>query len=105
MAIEVVTLGTGNPLPDPGRAGPATLVRAAGRLFLVDAGRGVCMRLAAAGVLPPMLEAVLFTHLHSDHFCDLNDVVTTQWIMGQQPRPLPLFGAPPLEAVVTAMMA
>ena len=39
------------------------------------------MRLAAAGVLPFMLDAVLLTHLHSDHICDLNDVVTTQWVM------------------------
>ena len=29
------------------------------------------MRLAAAGVLPVMLDAVLLTHLHSDHICDL----------------------------------
>ena len=50
MTIEVVLLGTGNPLPDRDRAGAATLVRAGGRSLLVDAGRGVCMRLAAAGV-------------------------------------------------------
>ena len=39
MTIEVVLLGTGNPLPDPSRAGAATLVRAGGRTFLFDAGR------------------------------------------------------------------
>ena len=57
MTIDVVLLGTGNPLPDRDRAGAATLVRAGGRTMLVDAGRGVCMRLAAAGVLPFMLDA------------------------------------------------
>ena len=81
MTIEVVLLGTGNPLPDPARAGAATLVRAGGRTLLFDAGRAVCMRLAGAGVLPMMLDAVLLTHLHSDHICDLNDVITTQWVM------------------------
>jgi len=30
MAIEIVLLGTGNPLPDRDRAGAATLVRAGG---------------------------------------------------------------------------
>jgi ribonuclease Z len=92
MTIEVVLLGTGNPLPDRDRAGAATLVRAGGRTLLVDAGRGVCMRLAAAGVLPVMLEGVFLTHLHSDHICDLNDVVTTHWVMSQVPKTLRVFG-------------
>ncbi len=103
--IEVVLLGTGNPLPDPSRAGAATLVRAGGRSILVDAGRAVCMRLAAAGVLPVMLEAVLLTHLHSDHICDLNDVVTTQWVMSPVAKPLAVFGPPGTRGVVDGMRA
>ncbi len=105
MAIEVVLLGTGNPLPDSVRAGAATLVRVDGRSILVDAGRGVCMRLVAAGVLPPMLDSVLLTHLHSDHICDLNDVVTTQWVMSPVPKAFRLFGPPRTQEVVAGMRA
>jgi ribonuclease Z len=108
MSIEVVLLGTGNPLPDPARAGAATLVRAGERTFLFDAGRAVCMRLVAAGALPMMLDAVILTHLHSDHICDLGDVVTTQWVMCMQPKTLPIYGPPGTRAVVdglTAMLA
>ena len=39
-----------------------------------------------------MLERVLLTHLHSDHVCDLNDVVTTQWVMTREPTPLRIAG-------------
>jgi ribonuclease Z len=105
MTIDVVLLGTGNPLPDRDRAGAATLVRAGGRTVLFDAGRGVCMRLAAAGVLPFMLDAVFLTHLHSDHICDLNDVVTTQWVMSPVPKPLRIFGPPRTRDVVAGLTA
>jgi ribonuclease Z len=105
VAIDVVLLGTGNPLPDRDRAGAATLVRAGGRTMLVDAGRGVCMRLVAAGVLPMMLDEVLLTHLHSDHICDLNDVVTTQWVMSPVRKSLRVFGPPRTREVVDGMRA
>ena len=50
--IEVTLLGTGSPIPDPDRAGPSTLIRAGGQTFLVDCGRGVQQRLAAAAPAP-----------------------------------------------------
>jgi ribonuclease Z len=105
VAIEVVLLGTGNPLPDPNRAGAATLVRAGDRTFLFDAGRAVCMRMAAAGTLPLMLDAVILTHLHSDHISDLGDVVTTQWVMCPQPKTLSLYGPVGTQVVVDGLMA
>jgi ribonuclease Z len=103
MTIDVVLLGTGNPLPDRDRAGAATLVRAGGRTMLVDAGRGVCMRLVAAGVLPVMLDGVFLTHLHSDHICDLNDVITTQWVMSPVPKSLRVFGPPRTREVMDGL--
>lgn len=105
MPIQITLLGTGSPLPNPDRAGPSTLVRAGDAVLLVDCGRGVVMRLAAAGVLPIGLSAVLLTHLHSDHITDLNDVVTTQWVMTQQTTPLRVFGPPGTRQVVDAVLA
>lgn len=90
--MELITLGTGSPIPDPNRAGPATLVRANGLQLLFDCGRGVLMRLAGAGVLPPMLHRVFLTHLHSDHVTDFNDVLTMRWAMPALAAPLPVTG-------------
>ncbi len=90
--IVITLLGTGGPVPDPHRAGPATLVTAGPEQFLVDAGRGVLVRLAATGSGADQLSAVLLTHLHSDHITDLNDVITTRWIMTFEPSPLRIVG-------------
>jgi len=104
--MEVVLLGTGNPVPDPHRAGPATLVRAGGRLLLVDCGRGVTMRLAGAGTNPAALDAVLLTHLHSDHVWSLNDVLTTRWVLQPvEPAPFPVVGPVGTAAFVDATLA
>lgn len=92
--MRVTTLGTGSPIPVPDRAGPATLVQAGGQNLLFDCGRGVLLRLSAVGIIPPALDNVFLTHLHSDHITDFNDVVTTRWVMSPLPNPLPVTGPP-----------
>lgn len=103
--IEITLLGTGSPLPDPNRAGPSTLVRAGSTTLLVDCGRGVLLRAAAVGVGAGQLDALLLTHLHSDHITDLGDVITSRWVTGMAPNPLRIIGPPGTEAVVTATLA
>jgi ribonuclease Z len=105
MATTVTLLGTGSPIPDPNRAGPSTLVRGDGTIVLVDCGRGVLMRLCAAGVFPFMLDALLITHLHGDHVTDLGDVITTNWVMSPVPHPLRIVGPPGTAEVVEATLA
>ena len=104
-ALEVVLLGTGGPMPDPGRAGPSTLIRGGDKIFLVDAGRGVLMRLAAVGVGADRLTATLLTHLHSDHLTDLNDVITTRWVTTFVPSPLVVVGPPRTQHLVDGILA
>jgi ribonuclease Z len=103
--IEITLLGTGSPAPDPDRAGPATLVRAGEQIFLVDCGRGVLQRLAAVGVGPSGLTALLLTHLHSDHIADLGDLIISSWITNfGTPRPLVVIGPPGTKTVVDATL-
>jgi len=104
--IEVTLLGTGSPIPDPNRAGPATLVRAGGQVFLVDCGRGVLQRAAAVGVGAAGLSALLLTHLHSDHIAELGDVLITSWVtnFAPDPPPLQIIGPPGTAEVVQATL-
>ncbi|MGB7180487.1 MAG: ribonuclease Z [Burkholderiaceae bacterium] len=103
--LTITLLGTGSPLPDPHRAGPATLVSNANEHYLVDAGRGVLMRLAGAGLSAGKLSAVLLTHLHSDHFTDLNDVITTRWVSTTRRTPLTIVGPIGTQHVVDHILA
>jgi ribonuclease Z len=63
------------------------------------------MRLVGAGLVPLQLSGVLLTHLHSDHITDLNDVITTHWVMTTEPTALPIFGPPGTQGVVDAILA
>ena len=109
MTIAVTLLGTGSPMPSSDRAGPATLISAGegetAEHYLVDAGRGVLMRLAAVGLGAPNLTAVLITHLHSDHITDLNDVITTRWVMTFEKTPLTIIGPVGTQKVVEHILA
>ena len=90
--MQVIVLGSGSPLPDPARAGPSTLVRTQAGDLLVDCGRGVLMRAAAAASGAGAFRGLFLTHLHSDHTTDLNDVITSRWVMSFQPNPLTVYG-------------
>ena len=109
MSLAVTLLGTGSPLPAPDRAGPATLISAGegpgAEHYLVDAGRGVLMRLAACMLGAPNLTAVLLTHLHSDHITDLNDVITSRWVMTFERTPLTIVGPVGTQRVVDHLLA
>ncbi len=100
----LITLGTGVPVPDPARHGPAYALVIGDRSFLFDAGAGVMRRVAAAGMPINGFTAVFLTHLHSDHTVGLPDVLLTTWTMGRR-GPFPLTGPPGTAAMVRHLLA
>ena len=78
---QVVMLGTGTPLADPERSGPAVAIVVNGVAYLVDCGPGVVRRAAAAekagikALAADKLKIVFITHLHSDHTLGYPDLI------------------------------
>ncbi len=101
--MQVILLGTGFPRPSNERAGPAAAVVVGEKLFVVDAGRGVVMRLAATGIPLKSLRAVFLTHLHSDHTSGLPDLFNTTWIFGRY-SPLELYGPQGTQQMADALV-
>jgi len=86
---QVVVLGTGTPLADPERSGPAVAVVVNGSAYLVDCGPGVVRRAAAAekngikALAVEKLKIVFITHLHSDHTLGYPDLIFSPWVLGR----------------------
>lgn len=102
--MEIVFLGTGCPVVSTERYGPAQLVLGQDARVLVDCGSGVTQRLVAVGAPGRDLDALLLTHLHSDHLVDLYQLVVSSWHQGRD-RPLPIYGPPGTRRYVEGLMA
>jgi ribonuclease Z len=81
--MKITLLGTGCPVAHPLRGGAATLVETAGARVLVDCGSMVTQRLIEAGCQGAWLDALLVSHLHSDHLVDFYQLVVSSWHQGR----------------------
>lgn len=102
---KVILLGTGTPIPDPDRSGPATAIVVGDSAYLVDFGPGVVRRAEAAlldrGVTalePANLKVAFVTHLHSDHTAGYSDLIFTGWTSGRS-TPLEVYGPTGLQSM------
>jgi len=102
---RVVLLGTGTPVPDPDRSGPATLITVGDRAYLVDFGPGVVRRAETAALTrgvkaaePGNLTVAFVTHLHSDHTAGYSDLIFTGWTSGRK-LPLEVYGPAGLQSM------
>jgi ribonuclease Z len=89
--MRVTLLGTGCPVADVHRYGPATLVEAGDETWLVDCGSGVTQRLLAHGTNGARITGLLLTHLHSDHTVDFIQLLISGWHQGRT-APLKIYG-------------
>ena len=102
--MRLTLLGTGCPAVHAERYGPAQVVRHGDTTLLIDCGSGVTQRMAQAGISGGDIDAVLLTHMHSDHIIDLFQLVISSWHQGRD-RPQRIFGPPGTNRYVDALMA
>src|SRR5712692_1438217 len=102
---RVVLLGTGTPVPDPDRSGPATAIVVDDNAYLVDFGPGLVRRAKAAvldrhitALEPANLKVAFATHLHSDHTAGYPDLILTGWTAGRS-APLEVYGPSGLQSM------
>lgn len=80
--LRITLIGSGVPIPDPNRFGPATLVEAGEQKLLFDAGRGATIRLWQLRIPFNKVTPLFLTHFHSDHVIGIPDLWLTGWLGG-----------------------
>ena len=104
MDSKIITLGTGNPNPDPDRYGPAVAITIDESLYLIDCGAGVVRRVVGAGIPVSKITRVFLTHLHSDHTIGYPDIILTPGVIGRD-EPLQVFGPKGLTSMTEHILA
>ena len=99
---QLVLLGTGTPVADPGRSGCSVAIVVNAMPYIVDFGPNVMRQLAAVtpyfskpgygieGLDLRNVTRAFLTHLHSDHTTGYPDLILTPWAVGGSGRDQPL---------------
>ena len=90
-ALSVAVCGSRAPLPSPNRAETCLLVQAGTSKFIIDSGEGSAANLQRWGIDYTDLEAVILSHLHSDHISDMPAIQFQSWLGGRKEH-LPVLG-------------
>ena len=77
--MKLTLLGTGCSSIDYKRCGSSNLVFTKKTKILIDCGSGVTQRLNQSGNSSADVDALLLTHLHTDHVIDLYQLIMSSW--------------------------
>ncbi len=99
--MELIVLGAGGFMPDPGFPVPGFVVRHEGVNYLLDAGENSQTQMAKYGISRVKFTAVLISHMHGDHTLGLPGVLIRRGQEGGE-KPLRLFGPSALQDYVSS---
>jgi ribonuclease BN (tRNA processing enzyme) len=107
---KIVLLGTGTPVADPERSGPAVAIIVNDTPYLIDCGPGLVRRAAAASqsgtsaLRVSNLKRLFVTHLHTDHTAGYSDLIFTPWVLGRD-EPLEVYGPKGIREMTEHLLA
>ena len=91
-ALTAVVCGSRAPINDPARAEACILVQAGKDIFIFDTGGGSIANLNNWNTPWNRVNAIFYTHLHSDHIFDIADFHQATWINGGRNSKQKVFG-------------
>ena len=83
MNFTLTVLGSASAMPVTDRFQSAQVLDVRGRLFLIDCGEGVQLRMVRFGFAPEKIESIFISHIHGDHLFGLFGLLST---MGMKKR-------------------
>ena len=102
--VSVRFLGSGDAFGSGGRFQTCVYVRFDTTHFLVDCGASSLIAMRHFGVDPSLIDAILLTHLHGDHFGGLPFFILDAQFVSRRQKPLVVAGPPGLEARIFEAM-
>ena len=102
--VSVRFLGSGDAFGSGGRFQTCIYVRFDTTHFLVDCGASSLIAMRHFGVEPSLIDAILLTHLHGDHFGGLPFFVLDAQFVSRRKKPLVVAGPPGLEDRINEAM-
>jgi ribonuclease BN (tRNA processing enzyme) len=100
VAVRVTFLGTGDAFNARGRCHASYLIAAPSSTILLDCGPSTLLAMNRDGQSPEVLDAIVLSHLHGDHFAGLPFFFLHFIFDAPRKRPLTIVGPPGTEARV-----
>ena len=98
MADVIVRfLGSGDAFGSGGRFQTCIYVDAGDIRFLIDCGASSLIAMKRSGVSPDLIDAILLSHLHGDHFGGIPFFILNEQLVSKRTKPLVIAGPPGLE--------
>lgn len=96
-SCEFIILGSGAGMPHPDRVNSGYVLSVDGRLYQFDCGGGISAAFRGAELNPLALDAIIISHTHPDHICELPLYIQMLYLAGRK-EPIVIYM--PEEAIV-----